>query len=156
LPPRIARVALRTVGGIVLACAGFGLLYSGVGVYAVATGALETVPYEQPLPYLYQAFYAFSAACVACYVALVICGVQFLRLSTSLIWLFVAALAVEVAVYLLTAQLWAHPAYGPSVAAATGISQGGLVPQYLVLLPVWAPALVWMARRSLKSRSLAT
>jgi hypothetical protein len=149
LPPHVARIALRTVGVVVLACAAFGLLYNGVSFYAVTTGALETVQNEKPMPYLYQAFYVLSAVCVACYIALAVCGVQFLRLSTSLIWLFVGVLAVEIIMWFATGRLWLHPNYGLSVAAATGISQGGLVPQFFILLPLWAPVLVWLARRSL-------
>lgn len=137
------------MGAVVLACAAFGLLYNGASFYAVVTGALETVPYEKPLPYLYQAFYVLSAVCVACYIALAVCGVQFLRLSTSLIWLFVGVMAVEGLMWFVTGRLWLHPTYGHSVAAATGISQGGLVPQFFILLPLWAPVLVWLARRSL-------
>lgn len=147
--PNIARLTLRIVGTVLLICAGLGLLYNGASFYAVATGALETVRPEQPVPYLYQAFYVLSAICIACYVALVVCGVQFLRVSTSLIWLFVGVLAVEVIMWFATGRLWLHPTYGPSVAAATGISQGGLVPQFIILLPLWAPPVVWLARRSL-------
>ena len=147
--PDIARIALRFVGVVALACAGFGLLYNGVSFYVVVTGGLETVQYEMPVPYLYQAFYVLSALCVACYVALAVCGVQFLRLSTSLIWLFAGAMALEIVMWSVTGRLWLHPTYGRSVAAATGISQGGLVPQFFIFLPLWAPVLVWLARRSL-------
>jgi hypothetical protein len=137
------------VGVVVLVCAGFGLLYNGASFYAVAAGALDTVQNEKPMPYLYQAFYVLSAACVACYIALAVCGVQFLRLSTSLIWLFVGVFIVEAIMWFATGRLWSHPTYGLSVAAATGISQGGLVPQFFILLPLWAPVVVWLARRSL-------
>jgi len=98
---------------------------------------------------LYQAFYVMSAVCVTCYIVLAVCGVQFLRLSTSLMWLFVGVLIVEVAMWFITGRLSLHPTYGYSVGAATGISQGGLVPQFFILLPLWAPVLVWLARRSL-------
>ena len=149
MPANIARISLRTVGVVVLVCAGLGLLYNGASFYAVATGALETVPKEEPMPYLYQAFYLFSALCVVCYIALAVCGVQFLRLSTSLLWLFVGVFVIEALMWFATGRLWSHPAYGRSVAAATGISQGGLVPQFFILLPLWAPVVVWLARRSL-------
>ena len=149
MPTNIARIVLRVVGVVVLVCAGFGLLYNGASFYAVAAGALDTVQNEKPMPYLYQAFYVLSAACVACYIALAVCGVQFLRLSTSLIWLFVGVFLVEAIMWFATGRLWSHPTYGFSVAAATGISQGGLVPQFFILLPLWAPVVVWLARRSL-------
>jgi hypothetical protein len=133
----------------VLVCAGFGLLYNGASFYAVTSGALDTVQNQEPMPYVYQAFYVLSALCVACYIALAVCGIQFLRLSTSLIWLFVGVFVIEAIMWFATGRLWLHPTYGPSVAAATGISQGGLVPQFFTLLPLWAPVVVWLARRSL-------
>jgi hypothetical protein len=149
VPANIARIALRVVGLAVLVCAGLGLLYNSASFYAVATGALDTVQTEKPMPYLYQAFYVLSAVCVACYIALAICGIQFLRLSTSLIWLLVGVFIVEAIMWFATGRFWSHPTYGHSVAAATGISQGGLVPQFFILLPLWAPVVVWLARRSL-------
>jgi hypothetical protein len=80
---------------------------------------------------------------------MIACAVQFIRLSTSVLWFFVFVLSVEAVIYFGTEWLWTNPVYGASVAAATGISTAGLMPQFLIFLPLWAPILVWMARRSL-------
>jgi hypothetical protein len=149
LSPRAARLVLRIVGTIIVLCASLGLLYNGASLFIVASGALDGAQFGLPVPYLYEAFYMLSAVCVSCYLALLLCGVQFIRLSTSLFWLFAFALIVEAALYYGTGRLWLHPVYGGSVAAATGIAEGGLMFQSLIFLPIWAPILVWAARWTL-------
>jgi len=81
MPTRTARIALRTVGVAIVLCAGFGLLYNGFTLFVVASGALDTTPLPEPVPYMYEAFYTRSTLCVASYIALVISGVQFIRLE---------------------------------------------------------------------------
>jgi hypothetical protein len=149
LSPHAARITLRIIGVLIVFCTVSGLLYNATSFVAIASGALERTPREQPVPYLYPAFYTLSAVCIVCYFSLIACAVQFFRLSTSWIWFFVFVLCVEAVVYFGTEFFWTNPVYGASVAAATGISTAGLMPQFLILLPLWAPILVWLARRSL-------
>ena len=150
MPPRAARIVLRTVGVAIVVCAALGLLYNAFSLFAVTSGALDKVPFPEPLPYLYEAFYTLSALCVASYIALVISGVRFIRLSFSLWWLFAVGLAIEGGLYFLTGRLWLHPEYGTSIAAATGIAEGGLVLVFYTFLPLWAPILVLVAWHSLR------
>jgi hypothetical protein len=150
MPPRAARIVLRTVGVAIVACACNGLLYNGASLFAAASGAIDPVTFPEPVPYLYEAFYTLSALCVASYIALLISGAQFIRLSFSLWWLLPAALAIEGGLYFLTGRLWLHPEYGMSIAAATGIAEGGLVVIFFTFLPLWAPILVLVAWHSLR------
>src|SRR2546430_13834234 len=102
MPPRVARIVLRAVGVAIVVCAGLALLYNGFTLFATASGTLDNAPLAEPVPYLYEAFYTLSTLCVASFIALVISGVQFIRLSFSLWWLFAAALAIEGGLYFLT------------------------------------------------------
>ena len=149
MSPSAARFVLRIVGVAVVACSAFGLLYNAFTLFRAASGSLEA-PILESAPYRYQAFYLLSLLCVASYIALLISGIQFIRLSFSFFWLFAVALAVEVGLFWLTGRLWLHPKYGMSIAAATGIAEGGLFPQLYTYLPLWAPILVLLAWLSLR------
>ena len=148
MSPTIARIFLRIVGAVIVVCAAIGLLFNANSFFAIASGTLEDA-IGQHEPYLYEAFYTLSAVCVICYLALALCGIQFIRLSTSLFWLLALTFSVEAVAFFGTGRLWAHPVYGDSVAAASGIALGGLMPQFFIFLPLWAPILVWVSRRSL-------
>jgi hypothetical protein len=39
--------------------------------------------------------------------------------------------------------LWLKPTFGRSIAAATGVANGGLMAQFVVLLPIWGPVSLW-------------
>jgi hypothetical protein len=41
-----------------------------------------------------------------------------------------------------------------SVGAATGIANGGLMAQFIILFPLWAPLVVWWARKKLQSQGV--
>jgi hypothetical protein len=153
LRSQFSRAALRLVGTVVIACAVLGLLYNGAGLQAVASGALEEAAVAGSYPYLYHFYFLFSAICIGCFIALVICGLRLVRLVLSPIWPFVVVLAIECGIVFLTGRLWSHGEYGPSAAAATGIAQGGLMPQFAIFLPLWAPLVAWIAGRTLMKGS---
>jgi hypothetical protein len=153
MSPRNGRILFRIVGIVTILLALFGLLYNASSFYAVASGALDDLVTQSSQPYLLQAFYVMSSICVAFYVLLLICGIQFLRQSASLLWLFVGVVLAEIAFHLVVRSLWHHSTLSLSIAGATGISSGGLVPQAFLLFPLWAPIAVWFARRSQAHRA---
>jgi hypothetical protein len=130
-----------------------GLLYNAASLYGVASGAIDKLTVENSTPYVHAAFYVMSAICVLFYAVLFLCGVQFVRLRSAIWWLFAVVLAAEVLFYFGVGWLWSHPTLGGSIAAATGISGGGLVLQFVVLFPLWAPIVVWLAHRSTIARA---
>ena len=65
-------------------------------------------------PYFRPAYLILSSICVACFLALACCGVQFLRLASTLWWLFTATAVVEVFFIFIVGAAWLHPVYGPS------------------------------------------
>lgn len=103
---------------------------------------------ERDIPFFYPSFYVMSAICIGCYIALLICGIQFVRLRTRLLALFTGVVVFEVVYFFSIGMLWLTPKVGMSVGAATGVANGGLMFQAFILFPFWAPFLAgWAARR---------
>jgi hypothetical protein len=135
---------------LALLSAAFGLWYNAMTFSTIYSDVAIESNVTEPTPFFRQAFYVMSAICVACYLALAWCGVQFLRLSTMWWWLFAVIGTVELLFLPVVGRLWLHPEWGMSIGAASGVASGGLVPQLLVLFPIWGPFAVWFARRSLR------
>ena len=86
-----AKVILRVIGLITILLAGMGLWYNSKTLFADYSDVLT----DQSIPYFYPAFYTMSAICIICYVALIIIGIQFLRLRTGLRRIFAGVLIFE-------------------------------------------------------------
>ena len=139
-----AKAAIVVVGIASIFMATAGLLYN------LVTLSVDMSEFAQDpdLPYLYPAFYTMSAVCISCYAALLACGIQFARMRTGLLWLFVVVIASEVVYFFAVAMMWLIPDIGMSVGAATGIANGGLAIQAFVLFPLWAPPVaIWASSR---------
>ena len=145
---RWAHVLLRAVGIVAVLLAAGGVLYTATSLYTVASGGIDELAVEAGTPSVHSAFYVMATICLFFYAVVLICGIQFIRLRSSLWWLFSAVLVAEVAFYFLVGWLWSHPTFGESIAGASGISSGGLVLQFVVLFPLWAPIVVWLAHRT--------
>ncbi len=104
---------------------------------------------DHSIPYFYHAFYAMSAICIVCYAVLLICGVQFVRLRTGLLKIFVGVVIFEVVYFLSLGPVSLVPRIGMSVGAAVGVANGGLMFQAVILFPLWAPLLARRAAREL-------
>jgi hypothetical protein len=86
-----------------------------------------------------------SAICIVCFIILLLCGVQFIRLRSGIFPLFIGVLIFEVVYVFSIGITWLIPKIGPSIAAATGTANGGLTCQLLILFPFWAPFLAGWA-----------
>jgi len=60
----------------------------------------------------------------------------------------------EVMYFFFIAMLWIHPEFGLSIGAATGVANGGLMFQFLIGFPLWAPLAVIWARYRFGNESL--
>jgi len=125
------RVALIAVGLVSIAMAAAGLWYNLTTIFTDFGEFLQ----EQDIPHFYPAFYTMSAICIACYIALWICGIQFVRLRTELLGLFTGVVVFEVLYFVSIGAMWLIPKIGMSVAAATGVANGGLMFQAFILFP---------------------
>lgn len=142
---KVSRIVLGVVS---VGCAGLGLHYNAGSMFTNLSGAFQKMIDEYKLPYFYQSFYVMSAVCIAFYLILLFCGIEFLRSRFRFVWLFVYVLVFEVVYFFMTAFYWLIPGLGRNVAAADGVANGGQMFQFLILLPLWAPFLaVWTKRQ---------
>jgi hypothetical protein len=99
----------------------------------------------------YRAFWAMSAVCVICYIVLLICSVNLVLLRLGWSRPFIAVVLFEVVYFTGVAALSLHPVIGRSVAAATGVANGGLTVQLMILFPFWAPLILLWAQWRLRT-----
>lgn len=144
---RLPYYALRFVGCALVLFAGLGLWYNGSGLFA-------PMPPDPSLPYFLHAYYTMSAICVACYVTLLVIGIQFIRLNSSLLRLFIGIMIFEVVYFFSTAFVSMTPEVGMSVGAATGVANGGLMFQFLPLFPLWGSLLARWAMQEIEASRL--
>lgn len=120
------------------------------------SGAFTSGESRQDTPYFYPAFYIMSAICMGCYALLTIFGVQFIRGRAFHVGWFTTLLLFEIVYFFSLGMLWLAPSIGMSIAAATGVANGGLMAQFLIFFPLWAPLLAFWAQRHLNAPTNVT
>ena len=147
------KVVIRVIGilSIILACSG--LWYNTSSFFFI----LNSVEYDSEKPYFKPAFFIMSLVCITCYVALLIIGIEFVRLKGRFRHTFVGLLIFEVVYFISISFLWMVPVrnFAISVAAATGVANGGLMFQFITLFPLWAPFLVFWAHKRIRTQQEA-
>ena len=88
-----------------------------------------------------------SVICIVFYFCLIGFSIDFIRGNFRTVILFTGVLIIEVVYFFGIGFLWLHPTIGRSIAGASGVANGGLMAQFVILLPVWAPILLWVAKR---------
>jgi hypothetical protein len=149
---KTAKGFMIAVGIASIAMAGIGLWYNLMTLFTDFSDLVQ----EKGIVYFYPAFYTMSAICIACYVALLLCGVQFVQLRTSLLKLFVGVIIFEIVYFFSIGPMWLIPKIGMSIGAATGVANGGLMFQAFILFPLWAPFIAGWAARRLKETEKAS
>lgn len=146
---RLPKISAIATGVIAILCAAFGLLYNAQSFVVAITGGFAEVIEQYDMAHFYPAFYVMSAICIVFYGLLFWCGVQFVRLRLGWAYVFTALLLVEVLYFLSIGFFgWHLDVVGMSVAGASGVGNGGLVVQFVILLPLWGPiAVIWAKRR---------
>lgn len=148
-PPPISPWPQRTLRalGVLLA------VFSALGLWHNASGVIGLLSAEQTMPgqpYFWHAYCAMSAICVTLYVTLLVIAVEFIRLRPRFVRLFVGIMVFEVAYFFGIGALWTLPGLGMSIAAATGVANGGLMFQFMVLFPLWGSLLARWAKRRIE------
>ena len=141
---RLPHHALRFVGVALVAFAGLGLWYNG-------SAAFSKFPADPSTPYFSFAFYTMSAICVTCHLTLLFVGVQFIRLKSSLLRLFIGVMVFEVVYFFSGAFFTMSPGVGLSIGAAIVVASGGLMLQFVVLFPLWGPLLAHWAKKRMNA-----
>jgi hypothetical protein len=94
------------------------------------------------------AFWGMTGICLACYGALIFGGLQLLRGRSQALFLLAGVWLFEILYFVIVAASWLLPEVGLSIAAATGVANGGLMLQFVILLPLWGPLLaLWLGWR---------
>ncbi len=139
-----AAVVLKIVGWASVALSAVGLWYHATCVSADYSRA------PRP-PYFFQAWYTMAGINIVLLIAGIALGIGLIRGLAKWVTPFVVLQLAVVLDAFIPGALWLHPRFGPSIAAASGIS-GGTIFQVVVLLPIWGSiAAIWAARR-LRSR----
>lgn len=146
---RVAKAALIFVGIAAIILAIVGLVYNFASLCADFSSLLQ----KNEVPYFYPAFYAMSVICIVCYVLLFYVGVQMIRGEPHVTRLLVLLIVFEILYFFAVGFLWVTPNYGMSIAAATGVANGGMMFQVFCLFPMWAPIVAYVASRSLSNRT---
>ena len=144
-PPR-TNIPVVIVGAIIVVTAVLGIGYDAMSGIAALMGAFEPMLQAQGIPYFYHAFAAMSGICVVFYGVLLVCGIDLARSRLRSTMLVTLVFVLEMASFLAIGPLWLHPTVGPSIGAATGVATGGMMIQFLILLPIWAPFVLWWAK----------
>jgi len=144
---RTAIIGLRIVAVATCLMAGLGAFYTLVVGYFTILGPAH---FDAESPYFRQAYYAMASICLAFYVLLLYLGVQFWRLRTELRFWFLGILIAELVYFLVVGSLWRleNEKIALSIAAATGVANGGLSIQGITLFPIWATAIVFWVHSS--------
>jgi hypothetical protein len=146
------KVALRIVGTT-------GLVLSAYGVYYTLSylTVLHSEPPGAETPYFREAYYPMFSICLAFYALLAFFGAQFLQLKTRLRFWFLGLLILELGYFFSVGFLWRlnDEKIALSIAAATGVANGGLVAQGITLFPIWAAIIVFWAHSNSSSSGRA-
>jgi len=160
----MSKAPTRTLIAVGIACllmAAAGIWYNSEYLTVDYSETLETQSAENPeikgddLSDFYTVFYVLSGICISFYIILAITGIQLIRLKISWVFVLLGIVVAEVVYYIVLGRLWGLPQYGRSIAAATGVSSGGLVFQGLSLFPIWAPLAALWARNRIRKESEA-
>jgi len=150
-----ARTALLATATVTILCAVLGLLYNAQSLAVGLGGRFAEIVRDHEMRHFYVAFYTMSAVCIACYLALLVGGVQLVRRRPWAAGLLVGVWIFELLYFFVVGALWRVTAISASVAGATGVANGGLMAQFFILLPIWGPVVVLWARRRAASTSAA-
>jgi len=148
---KLPRISVNIVGVVAIIVALGGLIYNGISLSFAQSGAYSDLIKQQKLSYFYQAFYAMSGICIICYVIILLSGIALIRKRDSWSIILTGVLIFEVIYFLANSLFWALLEFDSrmSVAAATGVANGGLTIQGVILFPLWAPFLLRWAKKKI-------
>ena len=134
----LPKLCCRVVGILALCCSAFALWYN---VQAV-TSALNREANPPEAEYFHLGVYLLTTLAALIAVCIGWGGFELIRLrqrGATIIAFFGIAPLIILSVL---GALWLVPHFGKSIAMASGVSMGGLMPVLITLLPLWA----WLLR----------
>lgn len=144
-----SKASFIVLGCTSLICSIFGLIYNIIFGAVSFSGTFDDLIKSHGLVYFYPSFYLMFSITIACYLLLAVCGFYFIRYRPLYTRVFLGLLAFEVAYFLSFRFIVQLPKIGGSVAAASGVANGGLMAQFFILFPIWGAFLSVLARKRL-------
>jgi hypothetical protein len=144
---RACKLLVRIVGVLSLLFAAFSVLVCAL----MAIGILISPPKDLQ-PYFYSAYAVIAGGTFLLSLLLGFAGWSLARLRTARWWLLAF---VCITFYFFMHQigaLWLHPKFGMSIAAATGVGLGGLMPIEASYFYAWGPAIAGLCHALLRNR----
>jgi hypothetical protein len=143
----IPKAVIAGTGVLTLLSSAYGLSLSFESLTRAIRGEFPEV--ARQLAYFYPAFYLMLGVTIVSCLVLGWCGLDQVRLRLTRLKLFVGLTVFEMLYFgLIGGFLWNSVTVGTSVGAATGVANQGMMPQFRILLPLWAPfTLVWAKKR---------
>ena len=144
--------ALMIVGASSLVFALLGFWYNSTTLFLDFTPLLAELNKEGDFSNFYNVFYLMSGICLGFYIALFASGVQLLRKNAAWVVVLLCVIGLEAIYFLLLGLLWSRSTQAHTIAAASGVSSGGLMVQVFTLFPIWAPIVaIWAKRRKMSN-----
>lgn len=145
---KLARRSLIAVGivSIIIAvigiCRNLAMLFLNILLATQASNNLCSRP----------VFFVASAISTVCYLVLLGCGVQFVRLRTGLtvFGFFAGVIVCEFVLFLFSGFMAPLSGAGINIHLAYSMAMSGMMFQVYILFPLWAPCLAWWAARKIE------
>ena len=136
------KVIVRIVGVASIFIAVGGIAYNVV-YFTALIGASEVNEH----PYFHAAYYTMVAICFLFYVTIIWFGISFIKLKLKYWYIYALLFVVEYLYFSSIGYFWAieNEAISSSIAAATGVANGGLVLQFFSGIFIWGPILIFLA-----------
>jgi hypothetical protein len=124
----------RIIGLLGIVCAAFALYYDAVASFNVFSKLPRT---DQPV-YFRECFVGLTLLAAIIALGVAFGSVELVRLRRRGAVVTTIFACLPAILIFIVGPSWLIPSIGSSIAAASGISLGGLVPMLLVLLPLWS------------------
>ena len=144
--------SLMIIGVFAVICGAGGLIFNFNSMLGSMAGKYQNIVDQNNLYYFYSVFYTMSIICIACYLVLIFCGINFFRMKIRYLPIFVGVMVFEVIYFLLIRLIQDDSVLSDSIAAAMGVANGGLMIQFTILFPLWGCILAVWVNRKLKNR----
>ena len=149
------QIVRKILGFVALILAGFGIYYNSHTGYIALTGGFGGEGPGATEDFFYVAFAVMSLVCVVCYILLCCFGVKLIRGISFNRVCFRELMIFEVVYFFTVSGLWLVPRIGSSIAAASGVANGGMIAQFLILFPVVGPITLWLTERESQTEIVA-
>ena len=137
------KLILNAIGAASIIAGCLGLRYS----FSILSMDLSFLTEGKDVPKLYPVIYSLSAICVACYLGLILTGIQLIRKKTKFIHLMAGIFIIEIILLSFSMDIILLPEFGIDYAIIPPIATAGMMYQFIILFPLWSIVLGYWAKK---------